>query len=98
MKPVYALKMFASKDEVRMCSGLHLQMLLITVVLIIIIKNILFIIMFILSFHLFGIFFVYTLCLCFVYFASLLMLCAPVFIFTSGSSALLGRPRSGFSI
>ena len=27
-----------------------------------------------------------------------LMLCAPVFIFTSGSSALLGRPRCGLSI
>ena len=26
------------------------------------------------------------------------MLCAPVFIFTSGSSALLGRPRCGLSI
>ena len=26
------------------------------------------------------------------------MLCAPVFIFTSGSSALLGRPRCGWSI
>ena len=26
------------------------------------------------------------------------MLCAPVFIFTSGSSALLGRPRCGSSI
>ena len=29
---------------------------------------------------------------------SVLMLCAPVFIFTSGSSALLGRPRCGLSI
>ena len=29
---------------------------------------------------------------------SVLMLCAPVFIFTSGSSALLGRPRHGLSI
>ena len=27
-----------------------------------------------------------------------LILCAPVFIFTSGSSALLGRPRCGLSI
>ena len=27
-----------------------------------------------------------------------LMLCAPVFIFTSGSSALIGRPRWGLSI
>ena len=27
---------------------------------------------------------------------SVLMLCAPVFIFTSGSSALLGRPRCGY--
>ena len=27
-----------------------------------------------------------------------LMLCAPVFIFTFGSSALLGRPRCGLSI
>ena len=27
-----------------------------------------------------------------------IMLCAPVFIFTSGSSALLGRPRCGLSI
>ena len=26
---------------------------------------------------------------------TVLMLCAPVFIFTSGSSALLGRPRCG---
>ena len=29
---------------------------------------------------------------------SVLMLCAPVFIFTSGSSALLGRPHCGFLI
>ena len=29
---------------------------------------------------------------------TLLMLCAPVFIFTSGNSALLGRPRCGLSI
>ena len=29
---------------------------------------------------------------------SVLMLCAPVFIFTSNSSALLGRPRCGLSI
>ena len=29
---------------------------------------------------------------------SVLMLCAPVFKFTSGSSALLGRPRCGLSI
>ena len=29
---------------------------------------------------------------------SVLMLCAPVFIFTSGSSALLERPRYGLSI
>ena len=29
---------------------------------------------------------------------SVLMLCAPVFIFTSSSSALLGRPRCGLSI
>ena len=29
---------------------------------------------------------------------SVLMLCTPVFIFTSGSSALLGRPRCGSSI
>ena len=29
---------------------------------------------------------------------SVLMLCAPVFIFTSGSSALLGCPRCGLSI
>ena len=29
---------------------------------------------------------------------SVLMLCAPVFIFTFGSSALLGRPRCGLSI
>ena len=29
---------------------------------------------------------------------SVLMLCAPVSIFTSGSSALLGRPRCGLSI
>ena len=29
---------------------------------------------------------------------SVLMPCVPVFIFTSGSSALLGRPRSGLSI
>ena len=29
---------------------------------------------------------------------SVLMLCAPVFIFTSGSSALLGRPRCGLPI
>ena len=28
---------------------------------------------------------------------SVLMLCAPVFIFTSGSSAFLGRPRCGLS-
>ena len=27
---------------------------------------------------------------------SVLMLCAPVFIFTSGSSALLGHPRCGY--
>ena len=29
---------------------------------------------------------------------SVLMVCTPVFIFTSGSSALLGRPRCGLSI
>ena len=29
---------------------------------------------------------------------SVLMLCMPVFIFTSGSSALLGRPHCGLSI
>ena len=29
---------------------------------------------------------------------SVLMLCTPVFIFTSGSSALLGHPRCGLSI
>ena len=29
---------------------------------------------------------------------SVLMLCAPMSIFTSGSSALLGRPRCGLSI
>ena len=29
---------------------------------------------------------------------SVLMLCTPVFIFTSGSSALLGCPRCGLSI
>ena len=29
---------------------------------------------------------------------SVLVLCAPVFIFTSGSSALLWRPRCGLSI
>ena len=29
---------------------------------------------------------------------SVLMLCVPVFIFTSGSSALLGRPHCGLSI
>ena len=29
---------------------------------------------------------------------SLLMFCVPVFIFTSGNSALLGRPRCGLSI
>ena len=29
---------------------------------------------------------------------SVIMLCAPVFIFTSGRSALLGRPRCGFLI
>ena len=29
---------------------------------------------------------------------SVLMLCAPVFIFTSGRSVLLGRPRCGLSI
>ena len=29
---------------------------------------------------------------------SVLMLCVPVFIFTFGSSAFLGRPRCGLSI
>ena len=29
---------------------------------------------------------------------SVLMLCVPVFLFTPGSSALLGRPRCGLSI
>ena len=35
---------------------------------------------------------------CFKEAPSVLMLCALVFIFTSGSSALLGRPRCGLSI
>ena len=35
---------------------------------------------------------------CFKEVLSVLMLCTPVFIFTSGSSALLGHPRCGLSI
>ena len=35
----------------------------------------------------------YNCCCCYKEVLSVLMLCTPVFIFTSGSSALLGRPR-----